>query len=59
MKRWMLALIISLPLASVAFGGVMLYFAVNTNDVDVLEDSQPMSKVSWKENEAAAPGVQQ
>ena len=59
MKRWMLALIISLPLASVAFGGVMAYFAINTNDVDVLKDSRPMSKVSWKQTEAAQPGEQQ
>ena len=58
MKRWMLALIISLPLASVAFGGVMLYFAISTNDVDVLEASQPMSKVSWKQGGTAEPEVQ-
>ncbi len=56
MKRWMLALIICIPLASVAFGGVMIYFAFNTNDHDVLQDSAPLSKTSWQtQTEDAQP----
>ena len=56
MKRWMLALIICIPLASVAFGGLMAYFAFTSNDTDVLEDAAPLSKVSWRaEPERASP----
>ena len=56
MKRWMLALIICIPLASVAFGGLMTYFAFTSNDVDVREDAAPLSKVSWREEpEQASP----
>ena len=51
MKRLMLSLIIGLPATSVVLGGVLLYFALNTTDVDVLEDRTPMSKTSWR-----APG---
>ena len=52
MKHWMLALVICIPLASVAFGGVMLYFASNSNDLDVLEEGAPLSKVSWQKDAA-------
>jgi len=55
MKRWMLTLIICLPLASVAFGGVMLYFALNSNDINVLEDGAPLSKTSWRAQDEGQP----
>ena len=55
MKRWMLTLIICLPLASVVFGGVMLYFALNSSDVNVLEDGAPLSKTSWKQQDREQP----
>ena len=48
MKRWMLALVVCIPLASVMFGGVMLYFALTSNDTDVLEQAAPLSKTSWR-----------
>ena len=48
MKRWMLTLIICIPLASVVFGSVMMYFAFNSNDYDVLEQDVPLSKTSWR-----------
>lgn len=55
MKRLMLALIIALPLSSVAFGGVMMYFAFNSDDTTVLEDSAPLSKTSWAEEDQRQP----
>ena len=51
-RKWMLVLIVCLPLASVAFGGVMFYFALNTSDSNVMADGAPMSKVSWRSSEA-------
>ena len=50
MKRWMLALVIGIPLASVLFGGLMFYFAFTSTDVDVLEQAAPLSKTSWRIN---------
>ena len=55
MKRLMLALIVCLPLASVALGGVMMYLALQGDDTDVLEDSSPLSKTSWKQSDEAQP----
>jgi hypothetical protein len=57
MKRWMLTLIICIPLASVAFGAVMLYFALHGGDVDVMEQATPLSKVSWQEDAGAGTEV--
>ena len=54
MKRWMIALVVCIPLASVMFGGVMAYFALTSNDTDVLEQAKPLSKMSWRE--AASDG---
>lgn len=48
MKRVMVALVICIPLASVIFGGVMLYFATHTGDDHVVLENAPMSKTSWK-----------
>ena len=48
MKRFMLILIVSIPLASVVFGGVMMYFAFTGADQSVVEDGAPMSKTSWR-----------
>ena len=48
MKRFMLILIVCIPLASVVFGGVMMYFAFTGSDQDVLQDGAPMSKTSWR-----------
>ncbi|XOV83356.1 MAG: hypothetical protein ACFHXK_21215 [bacterium] len=48
MKRFMIALVICIPLASVCFGGVMFYFAFTSNDTNVLDGQAPMSKTSWK-----------
>lgn len=48
MKRFMIALVICIPLASVCFGGVMFYFAFTSNDQSVLDDQAPMSKTSWR-----------
>ena len=48
MKHRLLLLIICIPLASVAFGGVMFYFAHNTPDRHVSATEQPLSKTSWQ-----------
>ncbi len=58
MKRWMIALVVCIPLASVMFGGVMLYFALTSNDTDVLEQAKPLSKMSWREAESDRPEAQ-
>ncbi len=55
MKRLMLALVIGIPLASVASGGVLLYFALNSNDVNVFEDAKALSKTSWHEEDKTQP----
>ena len=54
MKRWMLALIICIPLASVVFGGVMAYFAFSGDDESVHGQDAPLSKTSWRETESQA-----
>ena len=54
MKRLMITLVVCIPLASVMFGGVMLYFALTSNDTDVLEQAKPLSKVSWREADGVA-----
>jgi hypothetical protein len=48
MKRFMIALVICIPLASVCFGGVMFYFAYTSSDQNILDDQTPMSKTSWR-----------
>ena len=48
MKRFMIALVICIPLASVCFGGVMFYFAYTSSDQSMLDDQAPMSKTSWR-----------
>ena len=55
MKRFMVALIVCIPLASVAFGGVMLYFALASSDTSVVEAAAPLSKTSWRAPEAGSP----
>ena len=55
MKRAVLALVICLPLTSVALGGVMFYLAVNTTDTDVIDSSKAMSKTSWRESGQVEP----
>ena len=52
MKHRLLLLIICIPLASVAFGGVMFYFAYNTPDSQVSAAGQPLSKTSWQARDA-------
>lgn len=56
MKRWMLSLVIGIPLASILFGSLMFYFAFTSTDSDVresvredvLEQAAPLSKTSWR-----------
>jgi len=52
MKRWMLSLVIGIPLTSVLFGCLMFYFAFTSTDSDVLqgvpEQAAPLSKTSWR-----------
>jgi hypothetical protein len=48
MKRFMVGLIIGIPLASVLFGAVMAYFATHTLDGRVIVESEPLSKTSWQ-----------
>ncbi len=50
MKRFMIALVICIPLASVCFGGVMFYFAYTSSDQSILDDQAPMSKTSWRDS---------
>jgi hypothetical protein len=47
-KKFMLALIICIPLASVAFGSVMFYFAFTSSDENVYDQQAPLSKTSWR-----------
>jgi len=54
MKRVMIALIIAIPVASIIFGGVMLYFATHTDDDNVVLERAPLSKTSWKPSAAPA-----
>jgi hypothetical protein len=49
MKRFMIALVICIPLASVCFGGVMFYFAYTSSDQSILDGQAPMSKTSWRD----------
>lgn len=48
MKRFMIALVICIPLASVAFGTVMFYFAFTSSDENVFDQQAPLSKTSWQ-----------
>jgi hypothetical protein len=55
-KKLMLALVICIPLASVAFGCVMFYFAFTSTDDNVFDQQAPLSKTSWRtENDELTP----
>lgn len=48
MKRFMITLVIAIPLCSVVVGGVMFYFAVTGYPGEVLDTAKPLSKTSWQ-----------
>ncbi len=48
MKRFMIGLLIAIPLSSVALGAVMIYLATSSTDVDVELEARPLSKTSWR-----------
>ncbi len=50
MKRFMIGLLIAIPLSSVALGAVMVYLATSSSDADVELEARPLSKTSWRKD---------
>lgn len=49
MKKRMLFLVVSIPLASVLMGAVLLFLANSYDDALEPHDAQPLTKTSWEE----------
>jgi len=55
-KNKLIYLVIGIPLSSVLFGMVMIYFATRVDDALSKGDQPPLSKVSWQvENAQETP----
>lgn len=51
MKRGIVILLIALPLASVAMGGVILYAAFSDPDPALVHNERILNKTSWRDDE--------
>ena len=51
MKRFMIGLVLCIPLASVVLGAVMIYLAVHSPDADIEATDTPLSKTSWRQEQ--------
>jgi len=47
-KSKLIYLVIGIPVSSVLFGMVMIYFATRVDDAMVKGNEPPLSKVSWQ-----------